>query len=228
MIPIIGENTKPKVWGGNSVLRAFGLNPYNDYLFRVVWGPSRKWLVGGMWEERIATPSTNLEIEQNGRDNYVYRRAEYRWVQKYPDKWILERWLSPLQYGGTPESWQMTQWDEEAKLLTLGPYPERGEYEQCYTFDEEPSASAVERVVSMLVYGATYSYAERKQALEAEAAGKHWDWLNKCEAIWKDSQGAFNNQPTNVAPGKRTPDKVDLSKSAEEVGLPVGNKFFTR
>lgn len=223
MMPIVGENQKPKLWGGRS-LKSFGLNPYNEPLFRVVWGPSRLILIGAAWQDHIGPIPTDQEIAAAGKDTSLLSvKEEFRWVPKYPEVWVLERWLTPVQYGGPPAVWDRDERESEVKF---GPYPNRGEYEECYQFQTEPPYSAVERVIQMLVYGSQYTQAERKQALEAEREGKVWDWKNKCEAIWSDSQGAFNNKPTNVNPAKRTADKVDLSKVAN---LPQGDgKFFTQ
>jgi hypothetical protein len=226
--PIRGENTKPELWRDGS-LRHFGINPYGDNLFRVVWGPSRKHLVGGNWEDHDIIIPTDAELANHGHDISLVRRViEYRWISKYiQEQWVLERWLTPIQYAGTPATWFATQYDQEAKLLTLGPYPAHGEYEECYSFPERPTSSMIESVIQMLVYGAQYSDAERKEALMAVEEGKKWDWKNHCEAIIRDSQGAFNNAPSSVNPAKRTADKVRLDRTAEELGLPSGEgKFF--
>lgn len=229
-IPIRGEQGKPKVLQVS--LRSFGVNPYGENLWRVVWGPSRKYIVGGAWQDRYGEIPLDSElIAKDGHDSSFVREViEYRWIPKYPETWVLEKWLSPLQYAGTPAQWAMTQADATAKCMTLGPYPARGEYEACYAFPPgtgEPSFSTVVSVIDMLVYGANYSPAERKQAIQAVQDGKKWDWRNKCEAIFKDSQGAFNNASSNVNPSKRTADKVKLDIMADDLPLPSGeNKFF--
>lgn len=229
-IPIRGEQSKPKLLPVS--LRSFGINPYGDNLWRVVWGPSRNYLVGGAWQDHIGAIPSDAELSANNfRDNSLIREViEYRWIPKYPEGWVLEKWLSPIQYAGTPVQWTITQMDHAAKLLTLGPYPSRGEYEACYHFpnDSEPSLSSVTNIIDMLVYGANYTPAERRAAIEAVEQGKKWDWKNRCEAIWDDSQGAFQNKATNINPSKRTAEKVRLDITAEELNLPSGEgKFFT-
>lgn len=228
-VPIRGEQSKPKVLPVS--LRSFGINPYGDNLWRVVWGPSRNYLVGGPWQDRHGVIPNDAELmAKGGKDSsFVRELIEYRWIPKYPETWVLEKWLTPLQYAGTPEQWVATQSDTYAKLLTLGPYPARGEYEACYFFpkDIEPTLSTVTGVIDMLVYGANYSAAERREAIEAVEQGKKWDWKNKCEAIFDDSQGAFKNRPSNVNPAKRTADKVRLDITADELTMPGEGKFFT-
>jgi hypothetical protein len=253
-LPIRGEQGKPKVL--QISLRSFGSNPYGDHLWRVVWGPSRRYLVGGAWQDHHGEiPSDSEIIAKSGHDSSFVREVlEYRWVPKYPEAWVLEKWLTPIQYAGTPEQWVQTQSASEqttcflcggtqcercnhtgkvdgpVKWLTLGPYPNRGEYEGCYCFPPdigEPSLSTVSSVIDMLVYGANYTLAERKQAIQAVKDGKKWDWRNRCEAIFKDSQGAFNNAPSNVNPAKRTADQVKLDIMADDLEMPIGdNKFF--
>lgn len=228
-IPIRGEQSKPKLLPVS--LRSFGINTYGDNLWRVVWGPSRNYLVGGAWQDRHGVIPNDAELIQAGKDNSFIREViEYRWISKYPEAWVLEKWLSPIQYAGTPAQWTVTQMDHYSKLLTLGPYPQRGEYEACYHFpkDQEPTLSTITSVIDMLVYGANYTPAERRAAIEAVEQGKKWDWKNKCEAIWKDSQGAFNNAASNVNPAKKTAEKVRLDLSVEDLQLPTGEgKFFT-
>ena len=153
-VPIIGENKKHKMWQGTS-LRHLGITDYGDNEWRVVWGPSRLYIVGGMWQDHIGTIPNDRELVEAGRDlSLVSRRAEYRWIPKYPtERWILERWLTPFEYAGSPSAYAVEQWDEEAKLLTLGPYPERGEYEGCYVFPEEPTYQQIETDGAMGCHG---------------------------------------------------------------------------
>lgn len=230
--PIRGEQGKPRLWQGSS-LRHFGTNPYGGNLWRVVWAPSRKWLAGGMWQDRSQRPATDSEIVIVGRDNYDRRVAEYRWIPKYMQKcWVLERWLSPIQYAGTPEAYALTQWDEEAKLYTLGPYPERGEYEYCGDFTEgEPSYTQIETVINLILAGEKYTRKEKETAIRADEELKQKQALDRAWEIFKESQGAFNNQASSVNPAKKTAEKVRFDYSAEDVSagvLPVGdNKFST-
>lgn len=187
-------------------------------------------MLGGLWEDRgDKTPSTNTEIMLNGRDTSVDRKvAEYRWVPKYPkNAWVLEKWLSGIEYAGPPEAYATTQRDSETGLFTLGPWPEKGEYEECCCWYRWPEASEVEREIQMRLYGQQYSFAQRKEALLREIERDKARWSDRAMAIWKDSQDAFGNRPTNVRPGKKKPEDMKLPIAAEDLGLPVGDSKFS-
>jgi len=105
----------------------FGQNPYGDNLYRIVFAPSRRYLVYGEWPngERKAT-----------------------WLPKYPevgDSWVLERWLTPFEYARcTPEEWNR-------ELTVLGPYPDRGEYEICHKFNRVvPQDENITKLVELI------------------------------------------------------------------------------
>jgi hypothetical protein len=229
IVPIQGIQRKPSLLPIR--LKHFGMNPYRKPLYRVVWGPSRDYIVGGMWEDRDEkTPSTNTEIMLNGKDTSVDRRvAEYRWIQKYPSpRWVLEKWLTAVEYGGSLHSWNVSQFDEESGLLVLGPWPEKGEYEECYIFPEgEPPASAVESVIQMIEAGRKYSYQENKDAHLRALHQQKKEQLDRMEDIWLDSQDAFNNLPSSVRPGKRTADDVRFDHILPDTGSDdLKFKFF--
>lgn len=229
MVSIQGIEPTPSFWVGGA-LKHFGQNLYGKDNWRVVWGPSRYWILGGMWEDRgDKTPSTNTEILLNGKDTSVDRKvAEYRWVPKYPkNAWVLEKWLSGFEYAGPRESYAVSMRDEETGLLTLGPYPEKGEYEECCCWYRYPEVSEVEREIQMRVFGQQYSFRERREALIREIERDKARWSDRAMAIFKDSQDAFNNKPSNVRPGKKKPEDMKLPVAAEDLGLPTGDSKFS-
>jgi hypothetical protein len=211
MIEIHGIETKVSSWPMK--LGHFGLNPFGEPIFRVVWSDSRKYMIGGLWDGV---------------------RAEYRWIPKYEySAWVLERWLSALEYGGTPQQYELQQRDEESGLLVCGPYPERGEYEFCHRFPPgHPSASQIEAEIQKRLYQRKYSKTEIRNALTVEQELKDARWGKRVDAIIDNAQGAFNNQATNIFPGKVTPDNYQFKKTAKELPLPDNQKrdgaFFTR
>jgi hypothetical protein len=128
-------------------LDRFGSNPLGDLKYRVVYAPTRFYLVGKQWEDN--------------------NRAEYRLMPLYRAKgWILERWLSPMEYCGMgPERWEIENKDWRTGLYITGPYPHRGEYEMCWDFEgNEPTHGYAMRVVSMIEAGRLKSYNEHLQA----------------------------------------------------------------
>ena len=73
-------------------------------------------------------------------------------------------------------------------------------------------------MVRWVAMGDKHTHLENKQANERKLAADKEAHLDKCADIWAESQGAFNNQPSNVHPGKRTPDDVRFKTVHPEVG----------
>lgn len=97
------------------VLSKFGRNQYGEPLFRVIFLPSRCYMVGGYWE-------------QEGE-------LDYRMVPKYSineRKWALERFV-PAVWLGSPESWDALGTTLEG-YYAIGPFPEHGLFECCAVF----------------------------------------------------------------------------------------------
>lgn len=115
-----------------------GKNPFGEPNFRLVWGYSRLSWLGGKWE--------------NGA-------IELREVPKYffaLNRWIIERWF-PAEFFGSPESWKIaTDVYEEgcpSPIPGLGPYPERGDWEHCFTIEtpEKEFVQATPQILRRLV-----------------------------------------------------------------------------
>ena len=178
-------------------LRGHGINSLGNPVYRCVWSESRLHCVGGKWPDGI---------------------CEYRWIPRYPGgSWVLEKWLSALDFAGPRILYDISMRDEESGLLAI-PYPVNGEYEHCYTFPSPCTISMVERVIEWIEAGRKFTPAQLAAAhLEAHNASTE-AWLNRASDIWKESQQAFGNAATNIAPSKRTADKVQLDRPSP---LPV-------
>lgn len=91
----------------NSYLeRIGGTNPYNQPMFRLVWGGDATNVVFGQ------TPTG-----KKGQHEYL----RYHGIQA----WFLEFWKAPDQ---SPESFYLQTWDPISQMHTLGDYPAFGEY----------------------------------------------------------------------------------------------------
>jgi hypothetical protein len=101
--------------------------------------------------------------------------VEVRLEPKYVphDRWHIERWLPPENYG-SPEQWHAETIEVEngRSIPALGPYPSRGEYEHCFTL-EGPRGEFVQLTPAVARYIAraieasrTLHRAGRKEALE--------------------------------------------------------------
>ena len=97
------------------ILAKYGRNFYGENIFRLIWGPSRKYLAGGYWEET--------------------GKFGYRWLPKYGslnNRWMIERYMPPSVYG-TSETWEARTVSPEG-FLQAGPYPAYGGYECASVF----------------------------------------------------------------------------------------------
>jgi hypothetical protein len=174
-------------------LEKFGRNPFGAPNFRVVWGPSRMYIVGGYWEDS--------------------GKREYRLVNKYSldSKWVLERWRPPYIYG-SPELWNM-QTVQADGFLGLGPFPVHGEYESICPFSTGKGISGyvplepglIEMTARAVWAGRINTYSDIRRNHEDGALAKERDHDRNFDDMWQDKQltrtglsigagGAFNKQ----------------------------------
>ena len=201
-VPIIGQ--QPKVQGSPAKLRwwpgtpnTYGKNPYGKPLYRVVWSESRSWMLGGLWPDGT---------------------IEYRWVPYYAGRkeWVLEKWLAPMEFAGTEESWQKDTLDYELcargiVVYQMGPYPAKGWYEHCYSFpaDSEPNIQAI---VPLLESAKNLSLGQIKAGVKLWHDRQRKDWERKVEDGILDAMPAFHGVASNVAPSKPTADHWDAEQ----------------
>ena len=107
---------EPQHWP--TPMSRFGLNPYSENLYRIVFAPSVKRMVGGEWPDGA---------------------VEYRFRPKYRalgNVWILEKWISAFEDSKmTPETYKLMFTDTSTGLLVAGPYPHHGVYTHVHTFE---------------------------------------------------------------------------------------------
>lgn len=208
----------------------FGTNPYGDPMFRVIWSESRYYLVGAAHRIYDGNPVDDRTLQSRGKDpNLTREETGYRWLPLYPGRgrWVMEMWKSPFGFTGcTPEQYEILYRDPVTNLLTLGPYPTRGEYAECSVqFQGLPSRDDVEKKIYLIKAGWNYSVAEKaaanREALQRSEKSKN----DRFKDMFKDSQQAFNNNPVNIRPGKRTKEQVVINQSAEEAGLVTTQGF---
>ena len=230
MLSIRGQEKKPQLWVGAS-LRKFGINTYGEPLFRVVFSDSRTQKVGGKHTERSKKPASTAEIVANdGKDNYDSEWVGYKYYPLYHGKhcYVLEKWLSSVDFGGTPKLWEIQQTDPETGLLVCGPYPSRGEYLGIHFFSPGyPSVSAVEAVIGMVLAGSNYTPAQKKEAMlksqEREDLSRRNERLDKL----KDAMPAFGFVPASTNPRRKNAEHYGVGQTPR--GFPQQqNKVFTR
>lgn len=193
----------------------FGLNPHGNPLYRLVFASSVKMLVGGVWPDG---------------------RAEYRAKPAYReigDQWILERWLSAEQYTGfTAEEYALRFRDPMTGLYRNGPYPYDGAYFMCENGAIKPEAlDSIEHIISGIEFSRRNQSKQRTIEREdaREKAQKLVAAAEESEALARirECRPAFGARPTSFRSGVHTMKTKPLIKTANELGLPLGNNKLT-
>jgi hypothetical protein len=170
---------------------AGGRNRFGEANYRAVWGWSRLAWVGGKWEDH------------NAAGELVRECVELRRVPKYVphDRWHIERWLPPEAYG-SPRAWYAQTVEREAgiSIPALGPYPERGDYEHCFTLEGfsgefvQLTPTVAEFVARAIEAGRRASAAERRKAIEERERRAERDYDNWAWDVLSDTR-AFSGLP---------------------------------
>jgi hypothetical protein len=148
--------------------------------------------VGGKWEDR------------NSAGEIVRECVELRRVPKYEphDRWHIERWLPPEAYG-SPRAWcaYTIERADGVSVPALGPYPERGEYEHCFTL-EGPHGEFVQLTPTVAEYiaraieaGRRASAGDRRQAIEQREQRGERDYDNWAWDVLDSGCPAFHGLP---------------------------------
>jgi hypothetical protein len=164
-------------------LDKFGLNPYGERNFRVIWAPSRTRIIGGFWEDTA--------------------HHEYRRLPKYGTSphWILERWRPAAMYG-TPQAWDREYVTPDG-FYAVGPFPVHGEFESCEVFQlkDENGRSVkgwagfvplepglVELAARAVWMGRINSYSDIRIAVRDEELRKERESDRRFDENWKEHQ----------------------------------------
>jgi hypothetical protein len=171
---------------------AGGRNRFGGPNYRAVWGWNRLAWIGGKFEDR----------DEHG--SLIRERIELRREPKYPavNRWHIERWVPPEVYG-SPRAWY-AQTNEIANgrcVAALGPYPDRGEYEHCFTL-ETPKGEFIQLTPTVAEYIATAIERSRSKP-RARSREKLFDrearedraYENWAFDLLDDATPAFHKQP---------------------------------
>jgi hypothetical protein len=184
----------------------FGLNPFHEPMWRIVFAPSAYKLVGGRWPDGV---------------------AEYRICPKYRDLgevWILEKWISAFEDSGmTATSYQWMLADSDTGLCPGGPYPHRGVYHHVHTFEAvAPGDCNLDWLVGIIAKAKNNDPAQVKQAIEDHYAAKerarHKTGIDKIA----DARPAFGMRPASLpGAGVHTTKKFRFDLTANDLkGVP--------
>lgn len=170
---------------------AGGVNRFGRANYRVVWGWNRLAWIGGKFEERDADGSLVREV------------VELRLEPKYAavNRWHVERWMAPETYG-SQRAWyaQTLEVANGRCVAALGPYPERGEYEHCFTLEGprgefvQLTATAVEHVARALEWSRNRPRLMRRDAVSARAEREEQAYDEHAFAVLDDAVPAFHAQ----------------------------------
>lgn len=183
----------------------------DENLYRIIWAPSRRSLVGGRWAD--------------GRDEYrsslIYRHIG--------DLWVMERWLPAREFAeGTEADWNAKWKDPRSGLLKIGPYPTRGEYQHCHTFEAcTPADASVSKLVMWIEAGRKRSRAENHQAIKEEYEKDTLDRRSVMDAMVRNTM--HDHLGSTAGPFvSRVGKTLKTPRTARQLGLPESpNKFIT-
>lgn len=199
-------------------MKRFGTNLYEEPLYRIVWSDSRTDLIGGRWPDGA---------------------CEYRESPRYAGlhAWVLEKWMSSVEYAGTPQEYHAAQWDADSGLLTCGPYPSRGEYVLCHVFVGQPSNRAVEKQIYGLKVSRDLTPGQRKQGIMDPLEKQERERNERFDQIFDQSMGPFSTadavvgfgraaSPAGHRQGFKRAGDMPHQRTDQSAPLPTANNFF--
>ena len=182
----------------------YGLNPHGEPIYRLVYAPSVKKLVGGQFA-----------------DGFIGYRARpaYRHIGQH---WIIEKWISAFDLTRmTEEQYNSAYKDKETGLFPTGPYPSRGVYYYCETLSCNPAEANIDKLVMWLEHAKQVDPAANQRALlemidkadKAEAAERY---------AWADDKKRVSGiRPANIGGRVKALKSMPMEKSANQLGLPI-------
>jgi len=190
-------------WGGSKEsLSKFGVNPFGENIWRVVYAPSRRSLVRQSKQKHI-------------------------WMRTYPQAgvaWVLEKWKSAFEFAGSKETW------ESSGIGVLGDYPTRGEYELAHIFFPSPaSIGHVGQMITLIDAGpAKFSANENKNSIRATLDKEKSDERKYWHDRLMERTHSFGTAPFVGYGGQRGTKVKDFKIAAHETGLPKAGHLITR
>lgn len=175
----------------------FGLNPFNEPLWRIVFAPSVFYLVGGKWPDGV------IEYRMRPRYRELASSAPKDKETGVPYAWVLEKWISAFEDSGMTEStYNLMFTDTSTGLLLNGPYPSRGVYHHVHTFDAvSPGDCNLEWIVGIIAKAKSNDPAQVKQAIDehyaAEQKRKRAEGIDQA----RNSGPAFGMRPASLPGG---------------------------
>ena len=171
---------------------AGGRNRFGEPNYRVTWGWNRLAWIGGKFEDRDAHGDLVREV------------VELRLEPKYPqvNRWHVERWVAPDVYG-SPREWYANTVESAngVSVPALGPYPERGEYEHCFTLQGpkgefvQLTPTIVEHVARAIECARRFPPAKQRGMLYEREAREEREYEEWAYTLMDDEAPALHGQP---------------------------------
>jgi hypothetical protein len=186
-------------------MRRFGENQYGGPLFRIVFAPSVKMLCGGEYA-----------------DGFVgYRvRPAYRHIGS---RWIMEKWISAFDHTlMTEEQYNLKFRDPATGLISTGPYPSRGVYFECHTFDFlSPGDCNIETIANLIKKAKMNDPIANARAIRATREAEEKDAQNKRFDRIKELMPVAGMRAANIGGHVKVTKSAPTPKTANELGLPI-------
>lgn len=182
------EIPEPSHWP--TPMGRFGLTPDGRNRYRVVFAPTVHKLVFGEFSDGYTGARLRKTYPQTG------------------NKWILEKWISGFDDTKmTPAEYE--RWgprDPRSGMLINGPYPFKGTYNECHTFESgNPELGSIEKVIKLVEEGAKRSPSQIKannRMLDAkeekEAAERRFLRVRETEPLYGVRPANFAGTPKTV------------------------------
>jgi hypothetical protein len=200
---LAGEMPEPTHWP--MPMARFGLNPYGIPLVRIVFAPSVKMLCGGEFAD--------------GYVGYRFRPA-YRHIG---NKWIMEKWISAFDHTMmTEEQYNLKFRDPFTGLVSTGPYPSRGVYFECHTFDFlSPGDCNIEVIANLVKKAKLNDPIANARAIRATREAEEKDAQNKRFDRIKELMPVAGIRAANIGGHVKVTKSAPTPKTANELGLPI-------
>lgn len=210
-IQLVGEVPEPRHWPLQP-MKPFGQIPGRDEnLFRIVWAPSVKALMGGKFPD--------------GFIGYKVRPA-YRAVG---EAWILEKWISAYELTRQTEAAYNTDprnIDFQTGLLKTGPYPRNGTYYLCHTFKGKRPEININLLVALIKKAKLNSTAMNQRAiLDTLEAEDRADDARRFDQV-KDASSVGGIRPANIGGMVKKQKSAPPLRLASDFGLPTRGPAF--
>ena len=208
-IQIVGEIPEPRTWPLQP-MKQFGQVPgREDNLFRIVWAPSVKQLVGGAFADGFTG----------------YRaRPSYRPIG---DAWILEKWISAFDATQSDEAAYNARWkDPQTGLCITGPYPRNGTYFHCHTFPGKRPEIDIELLIALIKKAKLNNkQANQRAILDQLEKDERADDARRFDQV-KDMAAVGGIRPANIGGKVKAQKSMPPLEDARKFGLPTNGPAF--